>query len=363
MERAAGTRDALRRDVLAVATFAVVAMGVLTWAKWNPYSHKLPAAIADPHAGPSVLLDADGVTPEVSWRAGWEFATGYLAAVWPALVAGLVLAAMVETVLPRRWLAAALRPGTRGNAGAAVLALPSMMCTCCAAPVAVALRRRRIALAPALTWWVANPALNPFALALCTVVLGWDWAALRAVAGLALVALVTRSAARLDRREGPPATRLVDDDGGATTGTGAAAASPDTGTDPGRFFRALVRSIMRLGPEYAVLLLALGALRGHIPPVADGLGGWAPVAVVLVALAATLIAVPTAGEVAVVAALLSADVPATVAAAVLIPLPAVSLPSLVVLRRHVPARLLVDVAGLTVALGVLTAAAAWVIGL
>ncbi len=66
------------------------------------------------------------------------FARTYFLAIWPALVTGLVLAAAVQVLLPRTWLRRALGaegdPG-RGGGGlrGGLLALPTLMCSCCAA--------------------------------------------------------------------------------------------------------------------------------------------------------------------------------------------------------------------------------------
>ena len=72
-----------------------------------------------------------------------------------------------------------------------------MMCTCCAAPVAAGLHQSQVSSEGAMAFWLANPLLNPATLIFMEFVLGWHFAAIRLVAGLAMVlgiaSLVQRS--------------------------------------------------------------------------------------------------------------------------------------------------------------------------
>jgi len=81
------------------------------------------------------------------------------------------------------------------------------------------------------------------------------------------------------------------------------------------------------------------------------------------AVAGALLPIPTAGEIPVVAALLALGVSAPVAAALLITLPAVSVPSLIMVRRVFPAKVLATTVGAVIALGLLSAGTAALIGL
>ncbi len=111
----------------------------------------------------------------MSLTAGLAFARTYFLAIWPALVTGLVIAAAVQVLLPRTWLRRAL--GTEGDSGrggglrGGLLARPTLMCSCCAAPVALGLRRARVGVPAALGFWLGNPALNPVVLVFAAFVL------------------------------------------------------------------------------------------------------------------------------------------------------------------------------------------------
>jgi uncharacterized membrane protein YraQ (UPF0718 family) len=122
-----GGDDGRRRVLLGAALFAAVAVVTLAWAKWWPYAQRTATLFAERHwQGTSLLSPA---TTAVDLGAGWEFTVSYAQAVWPALVAALLIGAALDAFLPRRWLIRAL--GRRPTLGGAALALPSMMCTCC----------------------------------------------------------------------------------------------------------------------------------------------------------------------------------------------------------------------------------------
>lgn len=170
-------------------------------------------------------------------------------------------------------------------------ALPSMMQTCRAAPVAVGMIRHRADILAALAYWLANPLINPATLVFIGFELGWDRAVPRLVLG-------------------------------------------------------------------TVLVFALGAMRAWLFPVmtaAMGHGAWMPP---LLAAAGTLFVIPTAGEVPIVQVLPQSGLGAPGAAALLLTLPAVSLPSLVMLGRVVPLRVLMLLAAGTFGVGLVAAGSA-----
>jgi uncharacterized protein len=124
-----------------------------------------------------------------SWQAGTTFASAYVQAVWKALVAALLISAAVQSLVPRRWLLRVLN--RRGRVASAVAgglcSTPSMMCTCCTAPVAVTLRRSGVSTAAALAYWLGNPLLNPAVLVFLVFVAPWQWTATRVVVGVLIV--------------------------------------------------------------------------------------------------------------------------------------------------------------------------------
>lgn len=340
------TRITSRRAEVIFAAAALVLMALLFgWAKWDPYWHKLPALARSHQLGPNALTGSARRPPAVSLGAGWQFLSSYLLAVWPAIVAGLVTGAAVQALVPRRWLASAFAGDTTGSTVRAVAAgLPMMLCTCCSAPVTVGLRRARVPVRPALAYWLATPLLNPAVIVFTALALPWRWAALRLGMGVALL-LASLVVATVRPRSAPPPAPVP------------LPADRDS-LGMRRFGRQLAGLSLRLLPEYLILIFALGALRGDLFPLGHALAGWGIGAAVVLAVAGTLVAIPTAGEVLVVAALLAAGFPAWLAAALLVTLPATSLPSLAMVVRSFPRRVAIVVPALTVLAGVLSAGVA-----
>ncbi len=318
-------RPSVRVGATGLAALAVVAVAGLAWAKWVPYAEKA-SALASSHLWPGTsLLDtvAGDRAGSVLADAG-TFAVQYAESVWKALVVALLVAAAVDALVPRAWLAGVLGRRTRlGQAAVGgLLSSPGMMCTCCTAPVAVGLRRRGVPLAATLAYWTGNPLLNPAVLVFLLLVLPWQFAAVRLLAGLAVVIGVSGLVARWTER-GPgtaPVPDLPHDD-------------PTSVRElPGRYLRSLARLTLVLVPEYAVVVLATGVLTrwlGTFDGMEQRLG---VAALVVAALAATLLVIPTGGEIPVIAGL-TAVAGAAGRRALLVALPALSAPSMVMVGR------------------------------
>lgn len=178
--------------------------------------------------------------------------------------------------------------------------------------------------------------------------LGWRWAALRLVLGVALVfgtALL--------------ATRLA----GAATVDPAMAhqlaeLQPETGNALLRWLRALARLALSLIPEYIILIVALGAARAYLFP-AIGAGASDGALLLLgLALAGVLFAIPTAGEIPIIQTLMAFGLAAGPAGALLLTLAPISLPSIAMVWRAFPKRVLLLAAGLTLLAGLVSGLAA-----
>jgi uncharacterized membrane protein YraQ (UPF0718 family) len=344
----AGSKRALLLGTLGFAAIAVVG---LAWAKWYPYAQKIPAVAGSHTLGKSILTGTAAAPPEPSWRSAVDYTLSYGRSIWPALVAGLLIAAAVEALLPARRLHKLFRHDrgqVAGTVSGGLLALPSMMCTCCAAPATLSIRRQGVPVSSALAYWLGNPVLNPAALAFMVIVLPWQFVAVRLITGVVLVFGVTMAVARL-----AGAGRVVAP--GAEKSYGAGPEATDVISAGRRFVTSLGRLSVRLLPEYLVVVLALGGLRGWLFPVGHGLAGWGVLAVIVLAVIGTLFVIPTAGEIPIIQGLLSAGVGWGAAGALILTLPALSLPSMLMVRRAFPARIIVAVGLSVAALGVLGA--------
>ncbi|WP_211342943.1 permease [Actinomadura pelletieri] len=334
----------------------MAAVGLL-WAKWWPYTQKIDGLLDTPTwSGGSILDKAGDPGAGPSLSGGREFTEIYVVAVWKALVVGLAVAAAVEALVTRRWLLRVLGRGHgryRDSFVGGLLSLPSMMCTCCTAPVVTTLRRRGASTPAALAYWVGNPTLNPAVLVFLAFVAPWQWTFTRLAVGALLVFVVTALVSRLAPRDAraplPAAAREADDD----------VALRDA---PRRFGRALLRMSITLVPEYLVVVFAIGMFRGWLFPLDGSAADWGALAVLVAAIVGTLVVIPTAGEIPIVQGLTLVGVGAGVAGALLIALPALSLVSIVMVGRALSWRVTIAMAGATAACAVLAGALLWTIG-
>jgi len=340
-------RSYRREGLVGVALLLGLALVGLYLVKWDPYFHKALRALATHSLGDPIVYDRSGSMPRPSLASGVGYALTYFKAVWQAMLLGLLMATTIETFIPRDWLMRLLGSrGLRASALGALLALPCMMCTCCVAPVVRGLRRRGASVGSATAFFLGNPTLNPAVIVFMLFVLGWRWALLRLVLGLALVLGSAAIAGRLADSEQVDLDGMYDPQ--PTVGEG----NPIQ-----RWVRNFVSLLVKLVPEYVVIVLLLGALRAYFFPDLQGASvpWWG---VILLALLGTLFVIPTAGEVPIVQAMLAAGLGPAPAAALLMTLAPISLPSIAMVWTSFPRRVLLLLAALTCAWGVLAAAIA-----
>lgn len=324
------------------AVFLLVAAVGLYYVKWSPYYFKAFVA-ADSHSiGASILGDNQGAP----LAAALTYAKVYFLAIWKAAVLAVILGSLMQVLIPRDWLLRAFgRPGFASTMRGGLFALPGMMCSCCAAPVAVAMRQRQVSVGAALAFWIANPVLNPATLVFMGFVLGWGFSALRLVAGLVLVIGVSLIAQRISRPEEipEPALEAVSD-----------ASAPEQQDFMVRWARQLWQLFWSTIPVYIIAVLVLGAARVWLFPHVDGAMGDSLVWLIPLAIVGTLFVIPTAAEIPIVQTMMSLGLGTAPAVALLMTLPSISLPSLLMLRKVFDARVLVAVAVLTMLVGVVS---------
>ncbi len=306
---------------IGVMLFALLAIAGLSYVKWMPYSTKAFFAQSHHAIGNSILAGNAASAPPASWNAATDYAVAYGKSIWQALVLGLLLGSGIKVLLPGAWVSSMLgRMGFKSVMIGGIFALPSMMCTCCAAPVAIGMRQSRASVDSVVSWWMSNPVLNPATLVFMGFVLGWGWMLFRLVIGVAMVLGVAYLAERYtSNRESVTVTpEFVQE------------AAPQGGFMV-RWIKEFTTLAIRLVPEYLVLVLFLGAARVWLFPVLGVHGGF--LWIIAMALAGTLFVIPTAGEVPIVQAIFALGMGAGPAGALIMTLPAVSLPSLVMLGR------------------------------
>jgi uncharacterized protein len=325
--------------------FLLLAIAGLFYVKWFPYYHRAFTAASAHSIGQSILMGSAAAAPAPSLAAAIGYATAYGKAIWQAMVLGLLLGSGVQALLPAHWIARVLgKTGFGSVAAGGLLAVPGMMCTCCAAPVVVGLRERQASPGGAIAFWLGNSVLNPATMVFMGFVIGWQWSALRLALGVLLVfglgylvnwLVSPQETAKADAR----LAQLIADE--------------ESGSVFAKWLNIFVRMALRLIPEYIVLVLLLGAARAwlfpHVGPEIGNELGW----IVALAVAGTLFVIPTAGEVPIIQAMLSLGMGVGPAGALLMTLAPVSLPSLAMLGRSFRPYVLSIVAVSVVVIGVI----------
>lgn len=350
------------RNVLALTLMGLLVVDLFT------YRGVQAARIAS--AG---LLSASVAIPLADvplWLRPIAEALNYLLVVWHATTLGILIGALFLVLLIEgRFLKTALEgTGLRAHLAGALMATPYPFCSCCAGPVGATLYRGGASLGATLAFVVASPMLNITTLSLAVALLPPEFALLRIGGGVVIAVLgtylVSRTVAvRLPRVMSPPgppasrgAERLLDafaclfaferdlqrDLQGRTAAT------------PAAFVAAWLRMAWRLARVALPVLFLAAVLAGAIGPAMQSFAGRNDVATVVVAAAlGTLLMIPTWTELAIAGPLLQQGL-AGPAAALLLTLPAVSLPSMVIIggalgRYRVP----VALGGLVFLVGVL----------
>ena len=172
-------------------------------------------------------------------------------------------------------------------------------------------------------------------------VLGWHFAFIRLVAGLLTVLVVATLVQNLVKDKTPESASVELD------------VSEPQGGFFARWGRALWQLFWSTIPVYILAVLVLGAARVWLFPHADGAIDNTLLWVIAMAVAGCLFVIPTAAEIPIVQTMMLAGMGTAPALALLITLPAISLPSLIMLRKSFPAKALWLTAGLVALSGVM----------
>ena len=341
------------RGVAAVSilAFAVIAVAGETYAKWWPYAHKVSDAVATHTVKGSSIFAASGAPGTApSWHGAWSFTVTYGLDIWPGLLAAVLIGAGVEVLLPRSAVLSTFqrRGGWRASFAGGMLALPCLMCTCCSSPITVSLRRSQVPVSGALSYWLSNPLLNPVVLILLALVLPWQYVVVRIVIGAVLVFVAAPLVVRLIGKGETPKFAMPLPGAPAGESWMASAEVADGTTTTVRYLRAVVRLGAYLLPEYFTMVFALGAFSGWLLPLSHSATSWGFGAVVVAAVAGTILVIPTAGELPIIIGLIALGFPIAVTGALVIALPALSLASMAMVGRALSWRVTVTMGGAVV---------------
>jgi uncharacterized membrane protein YraQ (UPF0718 family) len=249
-------------------------------------------------------------------------AVAYLKMVWPALVFGILISAALRTSLSRTPLNRVFGRGVVSDQlSAALTGAPLMLCSCCAAPLFPAVYQRTRKVAPALGITLDSPSLNPAALTLSFILFPWRIAAGRLVMALLLVLIGCVLVARITR---PRILALISTaESRESTWAGLLA----------DYAESVAYTSLRTVPLILVGIWASMWLMSRVPRI-DAVNGTRISVIVIVALIAVLLTLPSFFEIPLALSVLAAGGPAGAAAALLFAGPAINLPSLLVIGRH-----------------------------
>ena len=245
----------------------------------------------------------------------------YFLVIWPALLFGILISAAVSTFVSPRWLEPLLgRRSLRSQAIAGLAGAPLMLCACCVAPIFTGVYERSARLGPSLALMLAAPALNPAALILTFMLFDYKMGVVRLGSAMAAVlftgmiadSLLGRTSVSCDKddwqAEGRPADFL-------------------------HFLRACARVAVRLVPMIIIGVLLSMVIAQFVPAATYNSNAAKFLAIIIVAVLAVPLALPTFFEIPLALILLSSGAPAGAAVALLIAGPSVNLPSLLTITR------------------------------
>lgn len=307
-------------DWIGLGVLALFLILGLSWSKWMPYWGKAWTLSQTSVWDGSPLFEAAGET--FSLAGAWDFTLVYFTAVWKALLVALVVAAAIDALVPRDWLLRVMnrRSHTSQSFVGAALSLPSMMCTCCAAPVTASLRGSGVMRSAALAYWVGNPLLNPAVLIFLALVLPWQYVLTRLVFGILIAVGASALIGRWIKGRAEVAPEQILE-------------SPRLSSLPVRYARSLSKFTLILVPEHLALVFIIGLISPWLSGVYGLEAQVGAIAVVIAAVVGTLLVIPTGGEIPIIIALLAVGVGAGVTGALLIVLPALSIPSMVMVGK------------------------------
>lgn len=328
-----------------VAIFVAITVLGVFYAKWEPYYFKAFTAATTHTLGASIVTGTASRAPTVGWSAAVSFWTAYFKDIWIALVVGLLVGAGIQTLLPASWLYRVLgRINPKSRALAIAAAVPSMMCTCCSAPIVVSMKKKNLSNGAALGYWLGNPVLNPATIIFMGFVLGWNWALLRIVMGLILVVGASWVGDHwMQQKKGAEASSITEVEPPA-----------DEPATLARFLSALGRLMVGLLPEYIVIVLVLGAVRAWLFPAMTPAIGHSLWLMLALAVFGTLFVVPTAGEIPIIQTLMDYGLGTGAGGVLLLALPAVSLPSMAMVSQQIAKKDMAKVAALVAVAALIT---------
>lgn len=261
-----------------------------------------------------------------------ETTLNYFRIVWPAMVFGVLIGAIVRAAVTPKWIALMLGGGgVRQTLTGGIVGAPLMLCSCCVTPIFTGVYERGARLGASLALMMGSPGLNVAAIVLTFLLMPLDLAIVR-LAGSAVIVFVLSAVIGAWLEKTIPARKRP----------GAGCATQQPPSTPAEFGLRFLRSLAYM-TLITVPLIFVGVLCSSLilPHALDLTRFGAVLAVAVAALAGTVVALPTFFEIPL--AMLLLPVSPGAAAAFMIAGPIVNLPSLFVLGKETSVRIAVAV--------------------
>ncbi len=147
-----------------------------------------------------LAVDWLGAFGVIGWGRPFAQATSFLLNVWHATMLGVLLSGLALTVLPVYLTSYVTRGGFTGSVFGAMFALPQPFCSCCSSVMAPSFVRRGASTTFLLSFIVGAPMLNVTTMLLAFALLPAPFAITRIGSGLVITVLVTYLVARIAHR-------------------------------------------------------------------------------------------------------------------------------------------------------------------
>lgn len=258
------------------------------------------------------------------WLSALNRTLSYFSVVWPALLFGVLISGAVRAFISPASFASLFGPGRRARAQllAGLAGTPLMLCSCCVAPVFTSVYERSSRLAPSLAFMLASPSLNPAALVLTFMLFGGKIGAVRLLVS-GMVVLFTGIIAESLISVKTPICPTPDD-----------SQPPPTASNMANdFLSSCFKIVAQTIPLIFVGVVISMLVARWLPLSGLGAGTAGIFAIMVLALVAVPLAMPTFFELPLALMAVAAGLPAGAAVAILIAGPTTNLPSLFTVAR------------------------------
>lgn len=338
--RGAASREARLSDASRYVkglTFAILALLVIDLFAYRG----VPAA----RSMASGRINADWLQAfdAIGWKRPFAQATSYLLTVWHATMLGILISGLTLSTLPVYLKPYWTRGGFTGSLVGAMFALPQPFCSCCSSVMAPSFVRRGASTNFLLSFVIGAPMLNITTVVLSLALLPAPFAVTRIVAGLFVTVVVTYMVARIAAGWDHPRAAMAGPgpDAGWLQRTLGACLRPfdggriagsrgETVETPSQLFSAWLRASGRIAlvlvpTLWAWSVVAAGIFQALPPAFGNNL-----TSVVLAAVGGTFFMISTWSEIPIALQLIQSGIDGP-AAALLVVLPAISLPCMMLL--------------------------------